>query len=74
MPTGLCGHTGNLDAALRRHFGGTGLAAFQAALTTQDYGGLILVGCGTIRRTIFDLAGKYIADQLAELHGITGAG
>lgn len=63
-----------LSAPFGGHFTRPRLTALQAALAAQCDGGLILGGVfGAIRRVVFDLAGKNIADQLAELDGIAGA-
>jgi hypothetical protein len=54
---------------------GPGATALEATLAAKRDSGLIFGGVfGAGRRLIFNLAGQNIADQLAELYGIAGAG
>ena len=73
-PARLGSFAGYFSALFRCHFGGTRLAAFQAAFAAQGDGGLIFGGIfGVIWRAVFDLVGEDIPDQLTELDRIAGA-
>jgi hypothetical protein len=74
-PSRFRGFPRYFGASFRSHLIRPRLAALEATLAPKGDGCGVFVGVGGgIWRAVFDLAGEYVAYQLAELDGIAGAG